>query len=722
MKSLLAALLAALMLPVALPGATAQEPFATHIADDTTGDVKVTSQGQGANPPADAYAAADLKALDILETPENFIFTLTVANLKPQAEAPFQGSTQYYVTFLQHDSIYRLHISRQSFVAAFYSARLEGFDAGRGGFYAVAAYDVVAEISSNTLAVTVPRQDLLDANGSAPHPETPVTGFHAATSGFSSITGNRPSKIGAAAAQPVIIQDFMPDSGNATTDLAIHFGAKQSGHARLSSETPTRASNGEATTFVFLVQASNLATHESTFTLSTTTIPQSWTVKLPSTQITIPGNGSVTLPVLVTTPFTHSHGSFQNFMVQMTDVADANSVGAVQLGIRYTQPPQPAGHHSEVWFHSEFTSDDPTSQQAFSTLGFGGNIYMNAEETDPIDDAVDVPGQNDGTAVNGTAPEQAFSWEVPLSPGLELGLDFDTTLRGHLQVNVKTQAPLPAAVLKGQLVYYAPPASQGNGPPADRGATTVLADLVPTAPQQLDNSKVWQLDADVVPRPEADFIPFQRGASMVLLLNLTTERADPPFPGSLSPAIASGSYMTLPLFEYHDPVNDIFISNVELVVGSQQDRFANPGQTVLFNLTVQNHGSADATFNLDLAGTNSEWAHILPADRAVMVPAGGSYAFNVVVKVPADVTVPTSAAVDKPAADLVVSATDQADPNQHALVRLYTTVDASTHKDDSAAVALLEEKEGAKAKTPGFEAAAALAALALAFVALRRKR
>ncbi|MCA1819613.1 MAG: hypothetical protein LC620_06135, partial [Halobacteriales archaeon] len=498
MKSLLVALLAALLLPMALP-AGAQEPVGTHIGDDNTQDVKVQAGGQEALAPSDAFAAADLKALDVQETPDNFVFVVTVASLAPQAEGPIEGSTQYYVYFLQHDRVYRIHMTRQVFTDKIYSGRLEGFDPGRGGYFGIMPLDVQAAPAANTLTVTVGRQALVDANGAAPHPEIPITGFHTTAQALGQ--NLRGSKFGVNGLAQASAYDAMPDTGNATTSLPVTFGVRQTGHARLASDTPTRASNGEATTFVFQVLATNLGAKEDTFTLTTTgATPAGWTVKLPSSQVTIPGNGTISLPVLVTTPFTHTHGSFQNFILEMTSVNDAQSVGRVQLGVRYTLPPQPAGHHSQVWFHSQAASDDPVTSAFQKTFGGSAELFVNAEENDPTDDLVDVPGDNAGTGVASGGPTQSYTWEVPLSPGLEMGLDFNLAEKGSLQVNVKSTTALPKAVLSGQLVHYAAPAAANTvGGNQERGAATYLADLVPTAPVDIQNEEK-PITTDVIPR------------------------------------------------------------------------------------------------------------------------------------------------------------------------------------------------------------------------------
>ena len=96
MKLPLALLAAALMVPLALPHAAAQAtaPDGTvHLLDDKTGDVKVAAGGSDQDP-AGRWAAADLKALEVRETPDQVTFVLTVASLATNPSVPFVEDAQ----------------------------------------------------------------------------------------------------------------------------------------------------------------------------------------------------------------------------------------------------------------------------------------------------------------------------------------------------------------------------------------------------------------------------------------------------------------------------------------------------------------------------------------------------------------------------------------------------------------------------------------------------
>jgi hypothetical protein len=214
MKTWLAVLAVLLLLPIA----TAQDPVTTRIAEDASGDAKVEAQGQSSPPPADRFTTVDLRTLEVTETPDDFIVHIGVASLAPQFEAPGEGSTLYLVHFLQHDKEYRLRVMRHSTIATFYSARLESFDPGRGGYSTLQALEVTADPATHVISVVVPRQAIVDNNGAAPHPQFPITGFRATSAGFT--TAPRNNKVAALATASVTVTDRMPDVGNATTACA----------------------------------------------------------------------------------------------------------------------------------------------------------------------------------------------------------------------------------------------------------------------------------------------------------------------------------------------------------------------------------------------------------------------------------------------------------------------------------------------------------------------
>jgi hypothetical protein len=738
MKSL-APLLALLLVPLAVPlaatpaaaQATANDctqPIPTSFGTDDVGDVQAQAQpGTGTTAPAGVYDAADLRSMSVNETPSALIFTVGVTSLSPQVDPAFVGSVSYYTSFLQNDRVFRLRIDRLVNFPVSYRAQLQAFDSGRNGYSNIgSAIPVTTSDATNTMTVSVDRDHILDSHGNAPHPEIPIVNFNVRSEG-TVVPINFARGAAVALPRPSVF-DTMPTQGNLTQPLTIHCGVVQTGHARLSSDDPTRSSNGEATTFVFQVRGHNLDLKEDTFSLSTKNVLPTWDVKLPASQVTIPANGTIVFPVLVTTPFAHVHGRFDPFVVEMTSLSDSATVGRIQLGIRYANPPQPTGHHPMVWFHSQPGADDTVTPALAQAFGVNINtIFMNADDKDPTDESAPVPGSYDTEGLDSAnMPRVTYQWTIPLSPGLELGLDFDLkdTMAEHrfVSVPITNVVPMQQSVLSGYLAYYEPPNGTRSGPGGNNlGPETVLADIVPTTPVDVGVQTETPFKADVAARPASDFIGYRLHASMVLYLNLTFTRADiPNFGPRDAPVIAPGGKMQLPLLEYHDPVNQVFVSNVDLLADNQQ-RLQNAGKTSIFNLTLQNRGTTDANFLVELTGTNVAWATLLAPSAIMSVPAGGKVAFHVAVAVPADAVAGTSQEPNQ--CNIIVSATNQADFNERALVRLVTTVDGTgTHVDEASAASQLSSAVSGGKKSPTVELPLAMLAIAALALALGRRR
>ncbi|MCA1811840.1 MAG: hypothetical protein LC623_07520 [Halobacteriales archaeon] len=727
MKPLLPLMVAALLLPLAAPaqgqaGTGAAEPV--RILDDKEGDVKLTVAGQPEDPNG-RWAAADLKALDVLEGPEEFTFTLQVRDLKASPEAPVVESTTYRVSFLHKDRTFTLFLFRSVFQAASYGAYLQSYDAATGRFDQVSPFlPVQVDAGAGAMVVTVGRDLLLDRQGNAPHPEVPFTGWHAAVTTNFNVFGSRPICPAGNACVPAAggrVEDAMPDQGNGTVDLLLRYGIVQTGRARLLSETPTRASNGEATTIVYQVRGLSRLEGNQSFTLNTAGLPPGWSVKLPAERITVPGNGSVLFPVILTVPFTHTHGTYQKFLLEMKSVRDPGSVGRIQLGIRFVQPPQPAGHHNVLWLHSEAFTNDQAAVAA-NTL-FGGSVAgltMNAAppEEDPFDAKIEVQGQPSGQGA--VPPVSTYRWTIPLAPALELGLDFHAGA-GNVTFPVRTALPMPGTMLGGRLVYVPP--QPDDGPRSFQFLEPeglVLADVVPDAAVDVPaNSQGNLLHARIVPTPETGYIPYVKGAGLRLELEVSYTGADGiGFGPNNGPVAQPGGILDLPLNEYHDKVAQVFASNTTLALEarSAQDRTTNPGKMVLYNLTLSNRADVPVAVNLELTGTHLLWVSILePLGVPVHLEPNQTVDVRVAVKVPLE--------ADKgDTADLVLAATSASDLNVRSLARLYTTVDTGKEYPDDAPLISGIEGSHTKKGSPGLGLPLLALGLLAALAVARRRR
>lgn len=730
--------LAAILLLAGAVPMPAEAQQTASLLDDATGDMQTVAAGNAAGPPAGRFAATDLVGLVAEESATDMTFRLTVANLAVNPEAPLVESTRYHVEFAHERVVYRVLMYRMASAdRADYMGRLYVFDKGRDSWSPLESIAVTPDPSSNTISATVPRLLLLDRNGAAPFPGRALTGFRAESSSVG--LSDRPiwTPAGNQEMPATGVRDAMPNTGNGTLDYAIRLGLQQTGNARLKADVPTRASNGEATTFVYAVNASNLGPQQR-FSLAAVGVPATWQVGLPSDLVEIRANSTVTLPILVSMPFAHAHGNLQAFTLEMAGLDRPTDVGRVQLGVRFVNPPQPAGHHDTQYLHTFMPEGQDQVSQAFSTVfGFDPNqMYFNtlSPDEDPNDAKVPVGGfslsGSGGTGLPAVPPQATYTWTVPLSPGLALGLDYDLFREGLMRVAVNTVVPMTGAVLSGRVVHTIPDdrnCDGGFGRNRDdcafddfffgAGAHTTVATIGPgTAADVGANTNGAPFEAPIRATQAGDYVPFHPDATLGLMLNLTFTMVDPFVGPDTAPKIAGGE-LVMPLLEYHDPVDQVFssLSSLMINVRSDQQRMVNPGKTALFDLELMNHGTESATYDLEVTGTNMHWAQIL-GDRRVTIPAGSSRALGVAVTAP-------DKAVDGDAADLVLAAIDTRDPAARTLARLLTTVDTEAeHPDDSASVPGLEQRLSKK-DTPSAGlplATAALAALAVAFARRRR--
>jgi PGF-CTERM protein len=715
---------------VVAPLAAGQTAIASpRLAEDGSADVAFDANGVPAALPGGRMGPVDLVGLALEESASDITVRLTVADLEPDGEAPFLESAQYEVGLRHNDRTYRVVVFRSMLTEVQYGGFLAAGQTGQPFTSVIADLVVTADPATATIVAVVPRDLLIDSQGSAPFPGRTLEGFWVYstaivdTSGI--VIGGSPA--GGAEFPTVRVYDRMPDQGNGSLGWPIQIGLRQTGAMHLSSLTPIRASNGEATTFLFEVDATNRGPTQR-FVLEASGVPAGWLVQLPSESIEVAEGQSARLPILVTTPFAHQHGNLQTFVVEATGASQPDDVGRIRLGVRYTSPAQPAGHHPTLYIHTSPYNGDPTLPTAFSTA-FGlewRSLYANTLADDPLDAGVPVGGVFETLDLDGGVPRLTYSWFVPLGPPLEMGLDFDLAATGSIAAAFDTVLPLPGAVFEGRVIQSVPDGrtqqdcTQGGCTSEDFyllfGTHTTVATFAPTAAKDVLPATTGASFATTVQAtPAGDYLPFTKGAQLGLQLNLTFTRADPFLGPHDLPKLAGGE-TTLPLLEYHDPVDQSFsgMAGLMLHVEGEPERLVNPGRTVVFDLALSNHGQEAGTYHLTVTGTNAEWASLI-GDIHLTLAAGESRAVALAVAVPASAT-------DAQVADLVVTASDPQDPTARTLARLVAVVDTDAdHPDEAGRVPGLAA-ELTKKDSPGLAPSVALAALAAAALVLRRRR
>ncbi len=687
--------LLALLLVAPLPGIQA-EPI--QILTDDAGDVEAdTLDGASAPPGSFDPSGADLLSLTIDESDKSLQFVLAVGSVAPEIQG--SGNARFQVEFWNADQAYRIIIERDSRVEGShaYNAELEGFDAGRDRFVGLMSTELEVDPSANTYTVRVPREALVDGNGTAPTAGRELRLLRVQSQEF--VNAGLFVSIGL-----IQMSDAMPDSGT-SLPYAVQRGLVQSGHAFLASSDPVRASNGEEATFLYYVDASNLASEDDRFDLTTSNVPQGWSITLPASTIRIGGNQTVRFPVLVTTPFNHQHGAFENFILSMTSQHEKSAVGRLEMGIRYLAVPQPAGHHDTVWIHTR-----PADRASDLTFCLGCPpttiAYMNTLENDDRDEGMPASGSN---SFLGTGH---WAWNIFLEPGLQMGLDFNTNDTGAIEVGFTAPLSVNNAVLSGRLTHYAAIEDPDGRTRLER---TILAEILETTPRDLQGDVL--LDTILIPTAASDFVRYNSRAALALELDLD---GDMPTVGGTEeqtqPHLTGGT-MQLPLLEYRDPVDDVFseLAGLTLRHADRAEKFVNPGETVLFNLTLQNEGAIDDVFEIRVNGTNQAWARVL-GDQRIFVGTGNERHVVVAISPPMD-------APDGAVVDLVVTVASLAEPTVQGNIRVVATVDDLVDRtDEGFLVQDAESRLHENKKSPGTGTIVMIALLGAIACTRRRQR
>lgn len=722
----LAALLLAASLLTLLPAAHAQDTATEPVPllEDAAADVATDANGA---PPQRAPSGGfvdtlDLRALTAAETPQEIQLVLQTASLDPSAMQTLFASVEYTVRFHHGAAQYLVRVYGYAPLAGGvqYQGTLEQPDpSDPEGYGAVLAeVPVTADTNAKTLTLAIARDLLADEEGAAPYPGRLLEGF-AVTASF--LGGGAISIDGQALVPMPGIVDRMPDDGVGLVPMGIRFGLVQSGSLRLSSDEPFRSSNGEATTFVFRVNATNLG-DEQVAEFVATGAPAAWDVRTPGL-VRLGAGETAEFPIIVRTAFAHAHGTATAFTVELVSQDDPGSVGRVQVGLRYPKIAQPAGHHNTVYLHSVDLTSDPLTL-AFSTAlkaAVGGDPgrfpYFNTApaDEDDQDSGAPVTGQDCALQVqeDNDTVYTSYCWSAGLVPGLEMGLDLDEAARGTFSIPVHSLAPAPGARMHGELLYYPPVDYDPNDPFLVFQQPVVLATLTPDARVDIGPNAGATLTGTITPTKEGDLVVYQRGAHLELRLEMREARPDNFFLGpKLEPDLMPGGQLTLPLLEYEDPIDEAFgaVGSVHLMADDPH-REANPGDTVVYTVSVHNAGNASHAFEAQLIGSNLDWARIV-GDPTFRLGSDGSQQVTVAVRVPDD-------ALDADRCDLVLEVTAKDDLAARGLVRLVTTADTDAEHDDQAGLLGPQGQDGKD--TPGVALASLAPLLALAALAWRRR-
>ncbi len=499
---------------------------------------------------------ADLHLLDIEETNEVIRFTVEHGS-PPEPYIPSNDQTFTTIHFTRGSQEYALTVQ----VVLYVNTGEMGHFAnlwmnGENGDF-VGSPDAVGEKTKFT--VNVPREWLLDDQGNKPAVGQSMTDIHA-----TSRTGMRFICIDTLCGGGTLAaEDRLPDNGFAP-EFEFQVGIPQDGDISLHSDVPLRWSNGGATTYVYEIKAWNQGSETDFLKFEAKGLPSEWLVAaLPTLEI-LPGELK-TIPYAVQVGDSHAHGQDVTFILEARGI---QGTGRVELGVHYAKVPQPTGHHAQVHIHTRDMGEEQIFVAVNGAVGanWGQMAFINTVDPYDDDDGVPVPGTknniggNIDQSLDGDVPEYGviYTWAVPLSPGLRVGLDVQDEITEGT-IDLEFDIPVGTVEVTGRLAAL----DDGNVPYGtlniDSSVGQTLAVLESNGPQQISGAVSVPVTLDGEPQ----MLPFNEDRELVLFIDAFISRPDAPMTPNTGVYLIDGD-MVLPLAEYHDsiPVN-LMINDTE---------------------------------------------------------------------------------------------------------------------------------------------------------------
>lgn len=558
MRWLLVVLL--LLMQTAIPVQAVAPTPESGILEDPQGDVIIDVYGAGEAPADPNMNNMDLRWLSWEEQEDTVFFTVAVQNLDETVQGVSHTAGDIRIHFSYGDKPYYVQtgVSAQG---QSYARLFESFGGLNGRMIEILDHEVVR--TDATIKVWVPREHILDVNG-APmirgrevH-DISVRAYHFVGFGFIDPLTQEEDEF-------FVIRDFMPDDLVGTEVMVQMGGIVQNGPVNLEAPAPFRASNGGAGRFEFRATLFNEGETKADYEVELSGIPGMWDVYLPQMPISVPAGGNVTFQVFIETPDQHQHGGNSQFVMNVFNVDDSDVYAAMDMGIYYLDVPQPAGHHSTLYLHTRADGDASNPFALFAqTLGFSDfqEGYLNT--LDPINDEADT-GAPLAPMDLAFGPAADFRWGMCLEPRLLLGLDMNLTEVGKATLGFSAGIDFQDVKIEGRLVRLLPQddVPEGNDGPRRGGRNDELPCEFATFSDRSDltvasfsaegltiGSAKKLVEMDLVPGPDADYLPYVEGSDLVLEIRMTT--STPYIVGQIQPMLEPGGNLLLPIDEYYD--------------------------------------------------------------------------------------------------------------------------------------------------------------------------
>ncbi|MGB1586188.1 MAG: hypothetical protein ACPHID_03985, partial [Thermoplasmatota archaeon] len=300
-----------------------------------------------ANDHGPVLAQNDLLALHGELIDDDLVLQIQVQDLQPPAHGVLVDSTFYTIQFEFDGARYELDVSRRihaqsNLQGPALSASLHRSDYD-GTTQIASDLQVEEDAAEGLLTMHVPWRLLTDGQGTPLYPGAVLNQFAVdVTNEADSVTGV------AAGAGPVpraTPHDRLPDTGFAPGQITSANEATQ-GTVALMARNPVEASNGGPRSFMFQVDARNLAAEAQDVTFELANVPPSWTAAVVPSATTLLPDETQLVTVVVRSQGAHGHGGQDTFQLI------GSHSEPLDLTIHYPAIPEPAGHHNVLWFHS----------------------------------------------------------------------------------------------------------------------------------------------------------------------------------------------------------------------------------------------------------------------------------------------------------------------------------------------------------------------------------
>lgn len=329
---------------------------------------------------------------------------------------------------------------------------------------------------------------------------------------------------------------------------------------------PVRQTNGEAASHLFVLNATS--PEGGTFAVILDDVPDTWKIDAPQAILLEPGEVH-DLPIVVTVPFAHSHGTTDAATVRLEDPAGS---GGVAIGIHALDIPQPAGHHDDLFLHSRTVSQGLSRTMEGVVAGYSRTpLFMSPLEEDPAATGESIPAsvRYDGT-------DTVLWWAGELQPGWRIPLDIQPGGQGSFRAEI---APAPGGVAGTLQVRLLARGIDGAGPthvqhPYQNDPTLVLLE----GRTAVELSSRGQVEVTLEVAEGVDRVDVPPHGQLILEVLLHSNVPAGPLAPTL-PSLLPGAVARLPLTDV-DMVGEAPIPEAIRLLPAQ--RQANPGDTLVW--------------------------------------------------------------------------------------------------------------------------------------------